>query len=242
MMITECPRLLAASITALLFCVSSCATTEVQADPDSNGPGLDAATGETGAAGPQQQDPLRTQQQKALLKKYLSDARQARNNGNLEAAYRLALQAREIAPGDREVQELLVSLRREMGLKAETPVEFGKAMQELRQIAHTRARTEVRRLLQAGQEAADENNFTTAIQNFNRALLTIDVKPEVAWGSLEDQARTLLAETQSRQEQTELSRATQVERQIQERLRAAEERETARITARVDYLLEKASL
>ncbi|MHC4851412.1 MAG: hypothetical protein ACYTF5_05295, partial [Planctomycetota bacterium] len=242
MMITECPRLLAASITALLFCVSSCATTEVQADPDSNGPGLDAATGETGSTGAQQQDPLRTQQQKALLKKYLSDARQARNNGNLEAAYRLALQAREIAPGDREVQELLVSLRREMGLKAETPVEFGKAMQELRQIAHDRARNEVRRLLQAGQEAADENNFTTAIQNFNRALLTIDVKPEVAWGSLEDQARTSLAETQSRQEQTELSRATQVERQIQERLRAAEERETARINARVDYLLQKATL
>jgi len=239
MMITECSRLVAVSITALLFCVSSCSTTAVQPDA----PGLDAATGnDAGAGAKQDQDPLRTQQQQALLKKYLGDARQARINGNLEAAYRLALQARELAPGNRDVQELLVSLRREMGMEADTPVEFGKAMAELRQIAHDRARREVQRLLQAGEEAADEDNFSIAIQNFNRALLTIDVKPEVAWGNLEDRARTLLTGVQARQEQHDLSRATAVERETQERLRAAEEREAARITARVEHLLKTATL
>ncbi len=237
-MIMERPRLLAASITALLFFVSSCTTTPVQTDGD--GPKLDAATGhETGQQG---QDQLRAQQRKALLKKYLGDARQARLHGNLETAYRLALQAREIAPGEREVQSLLVSLRREMGLEGESPVEFGKAMSELRQIAHERARVEVRSLLQAGQEAADEENFTTAIQNVKRALLTIDVKPEVAWGSLEDQARTLLSEIEARQEQNALNRATQVERKIQSRLREAEMLEAARITRIVDNNLKNATL
>ncbi len=243
MIITQCPRLVAASIAALLCCVASCSTTGVQTNGGSGTPRLDAATGtDTSATGPQEQDPLRAQQQQALLKKYLEDARQARIQGNLEAAYRLALQARELAPGNREVQELLVSLRREMGMEAETPVEFGKAMAELRQIAHDRARYEVRRLLQAGQEAADEGNYSTAIQNFNRALLTIEVKPEVAWDNLEDRARTLLAETEARQQQHDISRATAVERETQERLRAAEEREAARVTARVDYLLQKATL
>src|SRR4030095_903651 len=113
MMALEHPRLLAASLIGL-FLAASCSTPH-ESTPAST-PTTAPHAASTPTPEPQEQQPQRAPDDRrpALVAKYLSNAQGLRSNGNLEAAKRELLKAKELAPANEEVLTLLRSVEGEV--------------------------------------------------------------------------------------------------------------------------------
>src|SRR5262245_6850437 len=110
-MALEHPRLLAASLIGL-FLATSCSTPKESTTPASTpttAPKAGAPTQEP--QGQQPQERVSDERRHALVAKYLSNAQGLRSNGNLEAAKRELLKAKELSPTNEEVLTLLRSVQ-----------------------------------------------------------------------------------------------------------------------------------
>ena len=238
-MVQHRPLLRAAQITALILAIPACSTSPTEVAPTP----VDAATGvQPGVPAAEQQDQqdLKRQRDRFLAQQNLRNAQQARLDGNLQLAKSLLMQAAERDPSNTEVRRALASVLSELGETAGSPATFQETMEELRKIQQQRALALVNERVQRGQQLLDELNFDQAIQEFRSAIQQIDALPTMDWGTSEANVRTLLADAEDRRTAHEIQVASSAEREAIQRLRDAEDAETARVTARINALLQSA--
>lgn len=253
-MMLDHQRLLAASLTALLFCAASCSApdsgTDAPAPDDITEPDVQPAgdAGETASGDPQEpQDPqqptLEEQRNAILVEQYLENAQRLRRQGTeaaLEAARREVLKAREVQPEDPRVARLLQAISAELGLPAGTPESFAIDQERLVEIAEQRRRAEVASLLDSGSQALAQDNYTRALEDLRRAVFHIELARFVSWGDLETRARELLSQAETARENAEREELDAVRHQAAAERREAEQLAQARRQARIDDLLSKA--
>ncbi|MCA8956470.1 MAG: hypothetical protein KDC87_10380, partial [Planctomycetes bacterium] len=233
---------LCAVLTALLCAIAACSTqtTDPQLLPKG---GVDAATGTLAAPAPAKQDPqdkLMQERERFLIQKYLSDARRARADSKPQLAMAFLLEAEKLDPANREVLRELQSLRAESGQAAGTANTFDKAMQDRQKIQQQAARARVEAYLQQGKELLRASNFDLAIQQFRAAKLQIEALPWVNWKPLEDQTRGLLNDAEAKRTAYESEMVDAQQAAARQKTMEAEARERARITAKVNKLIQTA--
>ncbi len=250
-------RLLAGALPVLFLCVTACSAPESAARssednaPMANEPSADHANEPSTAAGatqePQDQgvpDQVRQERNKLLVEQYLSNADRLRRQGDeasLEAARIELLKAQSIAPSDPRVQHLLEQVATELNLPAATPETFAEVQAQQQKIHEQRRKAEVRSLLDQGQQALADNDFRTAIDDFRRAVLNVEVGRYVAWGDLDPRAHELLDKATKARDAAEAEATAAARRQAAQQRREAEQADQARRRARVDGLMAQAS-
>ncbi|MBI5849522.1 MAG: hypothetical protein HZB39_00560 [Planctomycetes bacterium] len=238
--------LLAASITAVLLGTSSCSAPK-SSDTDAAG-GQPAAGTQTPVAvqDPTAQDTsLRAQRERLLVEQYLSNAESLRRQGTTDAlaAARLELlKAHDLRPADDRINQLLNMVSAELNLPAGTVTSFAEEQARLQKINEERQRNEVIALLDSGNQALGQQNYARAIEDFRRAVWSIDLGRYVAWGDLESRSRAALADALRKRDDAERSEKDEIRRRAAAELRATEQENTARLRAKVGGLLDNASL
>lgn len=245
--------LLAASITAVLLGTTACSSPK-SSDPasNSNQPGANPSaaannpTPGTGTQDPAAQDQsLAAQRDRLLVEQYLSNAEALRRQGTVDslAAARLELlKAHDLRPADERINSLLNTVSAELNLPAGTVSSFADEQSRLQRIHEERQRNEVIALLDSGNQALTQQNFGRAIEDFRRAVWSIELGRYVAWGDLEGRARTALADAQRKRDEAERAEKDEIRRRAAAELRATEEENEARLRAKVGGLLDNASL
>ncbi len=244
-MALEHPRLLAASLTAVVL-GSSCSTPpESGAAPESPG---EPMAGDTAAG--QGQDPRQSaleqkvsqERRAALVANYLVTAQNLRANGNLAAAKSELLKAKELAPGNEEVRTLLASVQAELGEPAGRIVTYAEEQMRLRQIGEDRARAAVASQLQKAREAIAAKNYAGALEELRLAALAIQLKDDYDWGSLPQDVAAAQGEAQRLYDQQQRESQTRVNAELAERLRQENAEMEARRRAQVDSLIQESQL
>ncbi len=193
-------------------------------------------------AEPQQgQETLQQQRTRVLVQKLLQDAQQARLDGNLELALQKMLEAQDRDPTNKSVQQDLAALKRQMGMAPGQAITLHQHMENQRLIKQQQARAAVRNLIQQARQNTADGNYKIALQKYKNAQLQIHVLDDMDWGSLPDEVDALLADAKQQRALGERSRAVAAQQQVISRLREVEERQRARINAKVDGLLQSAT-
>ncbi|MBX3461759.1 MAG: hypothetical protein KF830_01195 [Planctomycetes bacterium] len=237
-MALEHPRLLAASLTAAVL-GSSCST------PPESTTGTspeDARTGDGTAQDPKAgtiEDRVRQERRDALVANYLVTAQNLRANGNLEAAKRELLKAKELAPGNDEVRTLLASVQAELGEPAGRVVTYGEEQMRLRQIGEERARASVAMQLQTARQAMAAKNYAGALEELRLAGLAIQLKEDCDWGSLPQDVESTRVEAERLYDQQQRESQARVNAELAERLRQENAEMEARRRAQVDGLIQE---
>jgi type II secretory pathway component GspD/PulD (secretin) len=256
-MIFDHHRLLAASITALLFCATSCSA------PDSGSTG-DGATevGGSGAPGdsagsagvsqdpavqdPAVQDPTIDEQRKTILvEQYLENAQRLRSRGTpaaLELARLELLKARSMRPDDERVNRQLEVVAAELELPSGSSESFQDEQERLEKIREERSKATVLALLDSGEQALNAQNYARALEDFRRAQLNIELGRYVSWGDLEARVSEALARAEAARDAAERAEVDQVRKEVLAQRRAADETARARRQAQIDGLLSKGTL
>ncbi len=238
-MALEHPRLLAASLTAALTGVSCSTSSDTTSVPDT-GP---AAGGGTTAApkpeAPQGQGSgtIDQQRRQALVEKYLEVAGSLRMDGKLDAALHELLKAKELAPENPKVRDMIAAVRAEQGAPVGGVIDYGGEMVRQRQIAEERAKAEVSHKLQNAREMMNQANYAGAIDELKQAQLAIQVRDEVAWGELPGSVQNLLADAEKGLADQTKEQQTKEAAQYAQRLREERQQTEARKRAQVDTLL-----
>jgi type II secretory pathway component GspD/PulD (secretin) len=160
----------------------------------------------------------------------------------LEAARLELVKAFDLRPDDPRVKNLLDVVSAELGLPAGTVTSFAEEQSRLAAIQEERQRAEVLSLLDSGQQALAQQNYTRAVEDFRRALWNIDLARYVAWGDLEPRAKLALADAEKKRDDAERAERDEIRRRTATELRAQEEAREARIRAQVGGLLANATL
>lgn len=241
MMALEHPRLLAASLIGL-FLAASCSTPH-ESTPAST-PTTAPHAASTPTQEPQGQQPERVSDERrhALVAKYLSNAQGLRSNGNLEAAKRELLKAKELAPANEEVLTLLRSVQAELGEPPGRVSTYAEEQLRLRTIGEERALANVQAQLQKAQQAMADKNYAGAVEELKVAKLAIDANKDMDWKDLPAQvAKTTTDAEKLYDEQRQQSQAKKNEEAAEQLKRAYAESE-ARRQARLEALLHEAQI
>ena len=251
-MALEHPRLLAASLTAALT-GASCSTSSNTPTTPANGNQPQTASSKKPAASTagdpaqvsqgqgqgQGQDTTKIDQQRraALVEKYLEVGNLLRTEGKLDAALYELLKAKELSPENEAVRNVITAIRAEQGAPIGGVIDYGSEMIRQRQIAEDRARSEVTKKLQVAKAMSLQKNFAGAISELKQALLAIQIRDEVAWGTEPADIQKALANAE--QSLAEQSKAQQTKEASQFALRVREERVQQEMSKRalVDTLL-----
>jgi type II secretory pathway component GspD/PulD (secretin) len=244
MMALEHPRLLAASLIGL-FLATSCSTPPETTTPASSPPTAPAAS--TPTQEPQQpqqpQERVSDERRRALVAKYLSNAQGLRSNGNLEAAKRELLKAKELSPTNEEVLTLLRSVQAELGEPPGRASTYAEEQLRLRQIGDERALANVQAQLQKAQQMMADKNYAGAVDELRVAQLAITAKKDdMDWKDLPSQVEKARVEAEKLyDEQRQQSQAKQNE-EAAEQLRRQYAETEARRAARLEALLHEAQI
>ena len=188
---------------------------------------------------------LQAQRERILLEQYLETAESLRRQGTnaaLEAARLELLKAHDLRPDDRRVSNLIDMVSAELGMPAGTITSFADEQARLQAIQEDRQRAEVVALLDSGNQALAQQNFSRALESYRRAVWSIDLSRYVHWGDLEPRAKAALADAISKRDESERTERDEVRRQAAHQLRASEAAKEARIRAQVGGLLGNATL
>ena len=247
MMALEHPRLLAASLIGL-FLATSCSTppeTTTPASSPSTAPAAAAPTQEPQQPQqpqPQQPDRVSDERRQALVAKYMSNAQALRSNGNLEAAKRELLKAKELSPTNEEVLTLLRSVQAELGEPPGRVSTYAEEQLRLRQIGEERALANVQAQLQKVQQMMADKNYAGAVDELRVAQLTIEARDDMDWKDLPGQVEKARVEAERLyDEQRQQSQAKQNE-QAADQLRRQYAENEARRQARLEALLHEAQI
>lgn len=244
-MIAEPSRRLVAPLAALLLCFAACRTARDAAPAEKSGEEKAPAAQPAGQQPPRArqggQGDLAAQRARFLVQKYLKDAHDLRTQGRLEEAKTLLLRAKELMPANQDVLRELAAVNAELGEPPGTAETYAEQMARLWKIREQRARARAMDLVEAGKQAMEQGRYGEAIENFERVLLNVEYGKDIDWQNLPEQAEELLAKARKEQEEHERERLAKIERETQERLRAAEEERRARIQAQVERYLETAT-
>jgi general secretion pathway protein D len=241
-MALEHPRLLVASLIGL-FLATSCSTphdSTTPASPHSTAPGASAPTQEPQSQQPQ--DRVSDERRQALVGKYMSNAQALRSNGNLEAAKRELLKAKELAPANEEVLTLLRSVQAELGEPPGRVSTYAEEQLRLRTIGEERAIANVQAQLQKAQQAMADKNYAGAVEELKVAKLAIDANKDMDWKDLPAQVEKNTAEAEKLfDEQRQQSQAKKNE-EAAEQLKKQYAENEARRQARLEALLHEAQI
>ena len=251
-MALEHPRLLAASLTALLgtsILSTSCSTpTETSND---EAPGTTASTpadgtpltaGGTSTAAPQGQgqDRVRRERNAALVAHWLDNARRLRAQGTrsgLQAAKLELLKAKDLAPTNETVRAQLAAVQAELGEPVGVATDYGDEVLRLQKIMEENARASVAAKLQAAQQHMADKDFAGALDELRKANLTIQIKDQVDWQDLPQQEAAAMGEAERLYDEQQRRSQEAENAQLAEQLRRNYERQQAERRARVDSLL-----
>lgn len=186
------------------------------------------------------QDSLEVQRARFLARKYLDQAQQLQQTGELGEAKALLLRAKELTPADEEVLSALSSVQAQLGESGGTARTYAEQMEQLWRVREARARAEVTSRLQQGREALDAERFDEAVEQFRAARLRIESAPTIDWQGLNERVSTMLDDAEDRRIVFETQRQSEVEREILRQRRAEEEAERTRTQERVRGYLESA--
>ena len=139
---------------------------------------------------------LDQQRRQALVEKYLEVAGSLRMDGKLDAALHELLKAKELAPENAKVRDMIAAVRAEQGAPVGGVIDYGSEMVRQRQIAEDRAKAEVGHKLQSAREMMNQANYAGAIDELKQAQLAIQIRDEVAWGELPGSVQNLLADAE----------------------------------------------
>jgi type II secretory pathway component HofQ len=243
-MALENSRLLAASLTAAVLGASCSTPTEAPQTPTQQ----PAAT-PTPTATPTAQDPNRTPEERvrdernqALVENYVRSAQALRSNGDLGAAKIELLKAKQLAPANTEVLTLLNSVMAELGEPVGTLSNISEEWVRLQQIGEERARTDVATRLQNAERKSADRNLAGALEELRLAALSIQMKPDMEWGTLPQQVQTAQqAAERAYDDQQRQAQADVTARQAEE-LRRRYAEEEARKRANVEALIQQSQV
>jgi type II secretory pathway component GspD/PulD (secretin) len=230
-------------VIGLLFAIPSC-TAPVTGTTESAPASLDSQTGATpDAFAPQggqggQDETLQAQRARLLVNRYIEQARRLRADGKLEEARLELLRAKDLMPQNQEVLSLLAQIGSELGEGAGLAQTVAEEQQRLAMVREERLRAEVVRHLEEAERAIGQGNHAAAIQNLRTALLHMDVGAHVEWGSLQAQAREMLARAEEARDEADRRESDRRSAEALQQIRAAEEMERARRQAKVDRLID----
>ena len=255
------------AVTVLAWSASACATADESTDPAVEAAARDGASGE--AATPSEasatgtratdlvdasaatqdpargnQDPIQDQVNRVLLENYLALAERLRGQGtesSLQAARQELLKAREIAPEDERVNNMLAAVNVELGLPAGTADTFAEEQLRIAAINEQRNRSEVMAQLDSARTALEQQNYARALQDTRAALQTIEIGTYIDWGDLEATAKELEAEAIRARDEAERAEMAALQAEVSAQRRAAEAKDAARKKALVDGLLNNAA-
>ncbi|MFO1052857.1 MAG: hypothetical protein U1F36_11635 [Planctomycetota bacterium] len=243
--------LLAASITAALLGTISCSAPKSSGadSPTNTDKPVVAAPSDSSRGGQQgqgtQDNSLQAQRERLQLETYLENAESLRRQGTkdaLEAARLELLKAHDLRPDDARVAQLISAVSAELGMPAGTITSFADEQSRLQGIQEQRYKSEVVGLLDSGDQALAQQNYARALEDFRRAVWTIDLARYVGWGDLEPRAKTALADAMKKRDEAESAERNEIRRQAAAQLRASEEAKEARLRAQVGGLLSNATL
>lgn len=207
----------------------------------------DAQTGaDAGSASPtalaqqQGQDSVEAQRVRLLVQHYLDEAQKLRIAGKLEEARYLALQAKNLAPQNEQVQTMLTQIGAELGEGTGHVQSFADQQQRLLMIREERARAEVQGRLASAKELSSKGNFSAALQELRAAQLSVDIGTAFEWGTLPQEVRDAIAQTEAQRDEINRRERETAEAETLRQLRAAEEADRARRDRRVGELVDGA--
>ncbi|HEX6811820.1 MAG TPA: hypothetical protein VF384_09385 [Planctomycetota bacterium] len=219
---------------------TSCSTPPEQ--PPASSRSTQTPTAQDPQAPQGQQERVSDERRQALVAKYLENAQALRSNGNLEAAKRELLKAKELSETNDEVLSLLRAVQAELGEPAGRVSTYPEEQMRLRQIGEDRARTTVQAQLQKAQQAMTDKNYAGAIEELRVASLAIETKDDMDWKDLPAQVQKAKADAERLyDEQQRQSQAKQNE-QAAEQLRQQYAETEARRAAQLEALLHEAQV
>ncbi|MEZ5962667.1 MAG: hypothetical protein R3F56_02360 [Planctomycetota bacterium] len=219
-------------------CQSDSATTD--------SPGIDPQTGATTAVAaaaaqdPQGQGSVEAQRVRLLVDYYLEEARKLRSEGKLDHAKALILRAKDLAPQDAKVLETLNQINAEQGEGAGDINTFAEQQTRLAMIREERARAEVQGRLDSARQLMERGNYSGAVQELKAAKLSLEVGSAFDWGPLSRQVDESLAQAESQRDEAMRAERDAAEREIADKLRAAEQAEKDRRDMRVNQRIREA--
>ncbi len=191
-------------------------------------------------AAPQGQS-LKAERAKFLTERYLQDARELRSSGRNEEALSLLLRAKELSPANQDVLSALAEVQSALQPgHPGTGQSFAEQMQRLWQIREQRARQDALQRMEAAERSITNEDYEAAIADLDAVLLRIDVAPDIDWQDIGDRANEMRARAQELHDRHAAEKQAAIEDEIYREQRLAEEARAARLTARVDNLLDKA--
>lgn len=241
-MALEHSRLLAASLTAAVL-GASCSTSGESSTPSAN---QDPTGAQPPVAQSETQDPQNLEAQitrertKALVENYLQAAQSLRRNGDLEAAKRELLKAKEYAPANPEVLSLLSAVQAELGEPIGTQVSWSEEQLRLRTIGEERARSDVQSAMQRAKDHIEAKRYPLAIEDLRVAALVIEAKNDMNWGDLPAQVQAMQTDAGNRYDEAQRQDQAKLNAQLQEVNRRREAEAYARKVDRVEGYLLKA--
>src|SRR5262245_28811785 len=175
------PRLLAVALIALLAACST--SSETTADPTDT-PAETVAAAPEPVPAPARQDPqppqnpqgpltLDQQRRQALVAKYVEVGERLRADDKLDAALHELLKAKELAPTDQKVLELIAAVQAARGVPVGGVIDFHTEQVEQQRIAEERSRALVTEKLQRSREAMAGNDFRKAVDELRHARLIV---------------------------------------------------------------------
>jgi len=210
----------------------------------SDSPAVDPQTGVVTAPAPQQdpqtQESVEAQRVRLLVEHYLEEAQKMRVEGRLDEAKYFALAARNLAPQNPRVLEMLNQISAEQGEGAGDINTFAEQQMRLAMIREERARAEVQGRLDSARQLMQRGNYTGAVQELKAAKLSIDVGDTFDWGALRQQVEDALAQAEAQRDEALRAEREVAEREIADRLRAADQADRARRDMRVTQLVHEA--
>ena len=195
------------------------------------------------AANPPAQDPqdpmqamdkVAAERRAALVAKYLEDAQSLRSKGELEAAKRLLVKAREFAPTNPQVISQLSAIQAELGEPTGVISSYADEQLQLRQIGEERARLSVVAQSKKAQALADEKDYAGALEELRLAALTIELKDQVDWADLPQRISNEKANIERLYDEQQRASQAASNQQLAERLRAEHAAAEARRRAQVN--------
>lgn len=206
-------------------------------------PSIDPQTGATTLSTPQNpqgQDSVEAQRVRLLVDHYLDTARKMRVDGKLDEAKYFALQARNLAPQDPKILEMLNQISAEQGEGAGDINTFAEQQIRLAMIREERARAEVQGRLDSATQLMQRGNFNGAVQELKAAKLSIEVGDSFEWGALKQRVDEALAQAETQRDEALRAERDVAEREIADKLRAAEMAEKSRRDQRVNQFVREA--
>ncbi len=249
------PFLCACSLALTLPCLSSCSGTadgRTAGESSAAAAVVDRETGEavpaerTAAAkptAPQNQGSVAEQRRRFLIREQMKKARRAYELKLWDDVVKAAASVLQLDPSQEEARDLLRRAQTMLGERTPSVSEFAGEVHLRAEIEKQRDLLLAREYENKGDLALTQKHYDDAIENYERALLTLRYSPWFTPGS-SDEARIKAKKTQAAKDKETYERRLRehAAAEARRKLREEERKERIRRRVRVKYLFEQANL